>query len=53
MKKFIHKFVPSLLCVCLLFAYSLQFAPTVKAAEFSPRTEKLFLSLQPVQWKSV
>ena len=40
MKKFIHKFVPSLLCVCLLFAYSLQFAPTVKAAEFSPRTEK-------------
>ena len=38
MKKFIHKFVPSLLCVCLLFAYSLQFAPTVKAAEFSPRT---------------
>ena len=40
MKKFIRKFVPSLLCVCLLFAYSLQFAPTVKAAEFSPRTEK-------------
>ncbi|WP_243259576.1 Ig-like domain-containing protein [Eubacterium sp. 1001713B170207_170306_E7] len=40
MKKLIHRFIPSLLCVCLLFAYSLQFAPTVKAAEFSPRTDK-------------